>query len=246
MIVSHEHKFIFLKTKKTAGTSLEIVLSLYAGHDDVITRLDRDDEEMRNMLGGVGPQNYWPLTDVFSPKKLGMWWQGINYRIRTGRHDRTFLPVEPFRQHMEALVVRRKVGEQVWQRYYKFAVERNPWDRVVSNYYWKAHRQNPVPSFREFVLSGMAMTRPRNYDIYSIDGLPAVDRVIDYAGLKNGVRDVFEQIGLPKNAEENLDDLKAKGTYRPDRDYRNMYDEDTRNVVAQQFAQEIWLMGYDF
>jgi hypothetical protein len=27
MIVSHEHKFIFLKTKKTAGTSIELALS---------------------------------------------------------------------------------------------------------------------------------------------------------------------------------------------------------------------------
>ena len=27
MIISHEHKFIFLKTKKTAGTSIELALS---------------------------------------------------------------------------------------------------------------------------------------------------------------------------------------------------------------------------
>ena len=31
MIVSHEHKFIFLKTKKTAGTSIELALSELCG-----------------------------------------------------------------------------------------------------------------------------------------------------------------------------------------------------------------------
>jgi hypothetical protein len=39
MIVSHKYKFIFLKTKKTAGTSIEISLSRYCDEDDIITPL---------------------------------------------------------------------------------------------------------------------------------------------------------------------------------------------------------------
>ncbi|MEL6382956.1 MAG: chondroitin 4-O-sulfotransferase, partial [Cyanobacteria bacterium J06626_18] len=31
MIISHEYKFIFLKTRKTAGTSIEIALSKFCG-----------------------------------------------------------------------------------------------------------------------------------------------------------------------------------------------------------------------
>ncbi len=31
MIISHEHKFIFLKTKKTAGTSVELALTRLCG-----------------------------------------------------------------------------------------------------------------------------------------------------------------------------------------------------------------------
>ena len=31
MIISHEHKFIFLKTKKTAGTAIEAALSELCG-----------------------------------------------------------------------------------------------------------------------------------------------------------------------------------------------------------------------
>jgi len=44
MIISHEHKFIFLKTKKTAGTSIELALSELCGLDDVITPLTTVDE----------------------------------------------------------------------------------------------------------------------------------------------------------------------------------------------------------
>ena len=39
MIVSHKHKFIFLKTKKTAGTSIELALTKLCGDDDIITPL---------------------------------------------------------------------------------------------------------------------------------------------------------------------------------------------------------------
>ena len=37
MILSHKHKFIFIKTKKTAGTAIEAAISQLCGPDDVIT-----------------------------------------------------------------------------------------------------------------------------------------------------------------------------------------------------------------
>jgi len=37
VIASHRHRFVFVKTRKTAGTSLEIALSRHCGPDDVVT-----------------------------------------------------------------------------------------------------------------------------------------------------------------------------------------------------------------
>jgi len=44
MIISHEHKFIFLKTRKTAGTSIELALSHLCGPDDIVTPMSPNDD----------------------------------------------------------------------------------------------------------------------------------------------------------------------------------------------------------
>jgi len=38
MIVSRRHRFIFIKTHKTAGTSIEISLSRYCGASDIVSK----------------------------------------------------------------------------------------------------------------------------------------------------------------------------------------------------------------
>lgn len=57
MIASHAHRFVFIKTRKTAGTSLEIALSRHCGPADIVTRISPEDEALRAAAGGVGPQN---------------------------------------------------------------------------------------------------------------------------------------------------------------------------------------------
>jgi len=52
MIISHTHKFIFIKSEKTAGTSIEAALSRYCSGDDVVTPIN-DYRHNRNEKGDV-------------------------------------------------------------------------------------------------------------------------------------------------------------------------------------------------
>ena len=63
MIVSHSNKFIFVKTRKTSGTSMEVSLSQVCGPDDIITPISFEDELVRLDMGGTLPQNYAGLGE---------------------------------------------------------------------------------------------------------------------------------------------------------------------------------------
>lgn len=51
MILSHKHKFIFIKTVKTAGTSIEVDLNQIFGRTDIATPISPHIEEHK-------PQNF--------------------------------------------------------------------------------------------------------------------------------------------------------------------------------------------
>ena len=57
MILSHEHKFIFLRTKKTAGTSIELALSELCG--PLTSEIDA------SALPLASPKEKPGLSDVF-------------------------------------------------------------------------------------------------------------------------------------------------------------------------------------
>jgi hypothetical protein len=58
MIISHKYRTSFIKTAKTAGTSIEMALSRSCGPDDIITPLWKQDEVAKQAMGGRGPQHY--------------------------------------------------------------------------------------------------------------------------------------------------------------------------------------------
>ena len=50
MIISHHHKFVFVKTSKTAGTSIEWLLSLALKDGDCLTTIP-EEKQRKTLLG---------------------------------------------------------------------------------------------------------------------------------------------------------------------------------------------------
>ena len=155
VIISHKHRFIFIKTNKTAGTSIEIALSRFCGYDDVITPIGRDEIIRRHLTSRVA-QNY---KLPYSKYTLLDWAWSI-YNLKGLR----------FTQHCSAQRIKKYIGENIWNNYHKFCFERNPWDRVISLYYW-VYKTEPRPSIAEFLDSDIPQRlKKRGYYNYTIGG----------------------------------------------------------------------------
>lgn len=230
MILCHRHRFIFLKTNKTAGTSVEIALSRFCGPTDVITPISEEDEETRRSLGYRGAQNYLvPLS------KAGLREVAKAFLGRPRRKQ--------FYHHMTAGEVKSIVGEAVWDSYFKFCVERNPWDRMISFYYWRTSDPDR-PSLLDFMDSGLPdLLKTRGHDVYHLNGQVAVDRILHFERLEEELESVRLHLGLP----EPLELPRAKSTSRKDkRHYREILSPEERERIADLFAAEIRLLGYEY
>jgi len=231
MIVSHAHRFIFLKTRKTAGTSIEIALSRYCGPDDVLTPLrpEHDERLRRDLGGGRGAQHFrYPLRrlHLYRPRDV--------VRLLRGRG-----PKHAY-NHMPAAAVRALVGKRIWDGYLKVAVERNPWDVVVSQYFFKFAERMPFDVY--LVEHGLALLRG-NREIYTIDGRVGVDLLLRYESLQAGLDAFAERVGLPTPIALP----SAKSSTRPrGLPYRAMYDSATRRLVEQAARAQIEQLGYAF
>jgi hypothetical protein len=225
MIISHSHKFIFIKSHKTAGTSVEAALSEYCTDEDVVT----------------------PLLDYrFNRDENGDW---IHKAHNPGS----------FHQHDDALTIRSKVPEQIWNDYFKFSITRNPWDRAVSFFSWEKRRDPALVPRRRFYhylgipFDEIGKTRKlfaayikgnwtNNDDFYTIDDQLCVDFVIRYEHLEEDYNKVCNTIGVPK---KGLPHLKS-GIRKKSLHYSEYYNDETRQIVADQSQNDLRLFDYQF
>jgi hypothetical protein len=232
MIVSHKHKFIFLKTKKTAGTAIEAALSQLCGPDDIITPYRGESEQDRK---GLPPQNF-RIDHPLKPKR-SLW------RRVMRRPERYYHHTVGFYEHMPAETVRAYLGEDVWGRYYKFAFDRNPWDRQVSWYFYKTKSKRNRPSFEKF-MSSRRRAYVNNHEIYGLDEAMAVDFLGRYETLQEDLDKALKAAGVEQRIE--IPQVNVTPNKDEARDYRSYYSDEMREMIAEWYAPEIKLLGYEF
>lgn len=227
MIISHRHKFIFIKTKKTAGTSLEIALSEFCGPEDVMTPLDPEDHLILRERGFPGPQNYRVPLRRYHARD---WARLLIRRI----------PALPFINHQPATHIRKYVRRSVWQTYFKFCVERNPWDKALSAWHFTHHKK--YPTVRDYIMSEKLRTLS-DWHRYAEGDRVLVDHVIRYETLALEVAQIAERLGLPGVPQLP----RAKGGFRKDRrPHWEVLGPEERDRIADVFAREIAHFGFRF
>lgn len=234
MILSHRHRFILLKTRKTGGTSFEIAVSKYVSGEDIVTPIAPADEAVRRSLGFAGPQNHGPAAGGLLPG---------------------------FHNHMGAAEVRERVSATIFADYLKAAIVRNPFDYVVSWYFWERSRVAPtsVEDFRKWLMfnherqqdieAAYRLRQRPNPGVFSsnrlithIDGQCAMNVMLRYEHLQEDVTRFAETVGLPQSLAAEFAAIRTKSSYRPaTATPRQMFEGFPmgQKIITTAFADEI-------
>ena len=195
MIYCSNLEIIFFKTKKVGGTSFEIALSKYCNGNDIVTPVSAEDEITRQSLGFQAPVNYQKRKRSCKLVNLGV--KGT------------------FRNHMTADEIRNNLGEKIFERSTKIAIQREQLDFLISQYWFRlgGRKQNSLKagSFRNWLESNYDNFL-ENYAISPKSGTNAPDIIIDYENLSGDIANIKE---LPNDFLETFNSLRAKGGYRP-------------------------------
>lgn len=224
MILNHKYKFIFFKNRKTAGTSLEIALSKFCGSHDVITPITESDEIIRTEFGYLGPQNFLPPLSSYPIKHL------VGFIAKRERVK--------FYSHIPPIFAKKFIDTTTWNTYYKFCFDRNPYDKVISGYYWD-HLARDL-SLSEYIHDYPG--RWSDFNGYFSDDL-LVDMVYKYEELTSALGDIVNKLNLPE--EISLNNIKAKANIRKDRrHYSQVLKPQDMQAIQEQYSKEINYFGY--
>jgi hypothetical protein len=239
VIISHSRRFIFIKTVKTAGTSLEMALSKYCSEGDVLAQLEPREEAQRRDVAGIGAQGH--LKPASAMKRMEL----MRYLTRGTRN-------QIIAEHSSAIQVREFVGPEVWESYFKFAVVRHPFDRMVSRFYYSRHFELENgrlvvwdhEDFDQF-LRYRTEHLTENWRLLTEKDRVLVDYAVHYERLADDLAEVSRRIGLDHNLHDDMRAIKAKGGIRPDSaSVKKSLTEAQRDLIARVCAKEMETFGF--
>lgn len=223
MIISHSRRFILVKSRKTASTSIERAIIPQLEDRDVWTPIS---------IPPVAGRNYysaWPI-DLMTAKLE--WFRDLVGRD-SALHHRFFF------DHMPLARVRPLLPAAQFASYRKYAFDRNPWDFLVSLYHF-SRRKTPVADwdFDRFLNDFPVV---QNRALYIENGAVIADRVFRFEELAGALSEISAETGLSFASLP-----EDKRSYRGGTDYRSYYSASSRDLVAERWAETIALLGYDF
>ena len=161
----------------------------------------------------------------------------------------------PVKHHQTAREIIAKIGRDKWNTAYKFTLVRNPWDKVVSHYQYRRKRNKTEVATRNVSFSEwVKKTYGPDKDPFFYNNpkafQPQVEWLkddqgriaIDFIGKFESINDDFDQIKSIIGIEAELPHLNASKRAG----YQSYYDDETRQIVARWFHEDIEAFGYSF
>lgn len=142
-----------------------------------------------------------------------------------------------------------------WEQYFKFAIVRNPWDRLLSAWKDKVQKQWTILPDAPYRLNAYKKYKDKSFSYFVKNVDPSIDRHtmclsnlidlknINYIGrfenLQQDFNIVCDKIGIPQQQLPHVNKTKHKH-------YTEYYDDESRQIVAEKYARDIEYFNYEF
>lgn len=237
MIISFKYKFIFIKPYKAAGSSIESYLHPYLNAEDILT--SSEDHRGINCWGDFDTNG---LDYFFDEKDLE---KKIKFKLRYFAH----MPIWLVKERLKPLS--DKLNYDIFKNFYKFGVIRNPFDTIVSHYYWinslNNHNAKSI-TFKE-ILKELESNKYPNYDLLNLNKLMdknfdevLCDKIIKYEDLNKDLSLVFNKLGVPFDGKLNI--FKKKSNRNEN--YRKFFNNDTKKIIEKIYWKDMKMFDYGF
>lgn len=153
-------------------------------------------------------------------------------------------------QHLFARHILQEVGEQVFNRYFKFSIVRNPWDKAVSQFSYMKKREDlrefidlkVTDSFKTYLEKIKRKAHVQWEEQYKFVLDDRGERMVDFLGrfetLQRDAGSILERLGIRS-------ELPHANPTAHDH-YSTCYDAEAMEMVADFYADDIRLFKYSF
>lgn len=213
MIYLRDRNLLFLKPRKTAGTSVEIALSCNAGPADIVTPLVLGDELTRRELGGQFPINW---SDPAIERDYA---EEVERHLDSAELNKTFFKYKTSRffNHMRPKEVVEAASERFLLGSEVVTMRRHPYEVFASQVYYFMTYQKLETTFAKLAdeLANKVYTNVAYYG-YQDRFLPRF--VIRYEHLKEDLRQLEKDYDLDLISKLPLTKQGERADRRPARE----------------------------
>jgi hypothetical protein len=250
MILSFAHRYVFVHNRKAAGTAVKLALYPTLGPKDVAVggwieaRLAGVPVNRRQRLAPFRAAQLRRTSEALRDRRD---WSWIVNRASKSAAVHEFGVTFG---HPTAGEIRRAFPEE-WERYVKFTIVRNPYDRMYSDFRWRTRgrsRDEEVSFLRYLTalrdgedLGGLVSPSWDAWQHLTVDGELVLDHYCRFEDLPTSFSDVLTANGIPWRGSLERVNAGAGGSR-----YVDAYGEEERELVAALCWRELAAFGYEF
>ena len=235
------------KVLKLIPNNLEIIFRDYLRRKKSLKMYNSNQFENPVFQSSIAALDYYKCIFVHIPKNAGL---SVSYTLfgNTGGSHRKIRDYQKLFSH------------NTFRRYYKFTFVRNPWDRVVSTYFflkaggltekdkaWAEINLYHFQNFNDFVrgwlneenINNSLHFQRQHIFLEGENGKIAVDFIGRFENIEEDFKIITNKLKIKRTLTKTNDSIRKLN-------YRDYYNEETKAIVDNVYHRDIILFNYKF